>query len=328
MTRKPPRSSKVALPNPTPSDIPLTLAELGIEIEDIRGDEAWALCPNPKHDEHGASWSINIDTGAHNCFSCGFGGSFLWLVLKAKGWDSREPEDVDKAVAWVRKRGGIAVARKKLGGEQAYVKKKAEEVTEADLALFDSRIPLHALRKRDIIQEAAEAYGVLWNPACQSWILPVRDPYTGDLRGWQEKSKTLMLNFPPHMEKADTLFGYHLLDTMEGSTVYVEESPLDCLRLWTYSVEVAVSGYGVHISDTQMDLIVDHPKVKEVVMCLDNDDAGRRKEQQIWTDYRRRTKLYFANYEGIREKDHGDMSPEGIAFSIDNRISALRFRPC
>jgi DNA primase len=303
--------------NPLPADILLTLPDLDIEVDKVVRDEAWAICPNPKHPERKASWSINLDTGSHNCFACGWGGNYIYLVENCLRLDTAKAEE------WIRKRGGIGVARKKLRGEQAWTKKKAREVEESDLALFDPRIPMTALKSRDIIQEAAEAYGVLWNPKQSSWIFPVRDPYTGHLRGWQEKSKTLMLNWPESMEKADTLFGYHLL----GETAYVEESPLDCLRLWTYSVEGAVSGYGVHISDLQMELLIDHPKVKRIVMCLDNDKAGRIKEREIWTKYRGRKSLWFANYEHTRKKDHGEMSPEEIEYSLDHAISALRFRP-
>jgi hypothetical protein len=64
-----------------------------------------------------------------------------------------------------------------------------------------------------------------------------------------------------------------------------------------------------------------------VVLCLDNDAAWRKVESRIWTEYRHRTRLYFANYDGIEAKDHGEMAPEEIAFSIENPISSIRFRP-
>lgn len=305
-------------PNPLPSDILLTLPELNIEIEKIsKKGEAWAVCPNPKHPDRKASWSINLDSGEHNCFSCGWGGTFFYLVEQVTRLDDEKTE------SWIRKRGGIDVARKKLRGEKAFTPKQAEEITEADLALFSERIPKWALTDRDIIQESCEAYGTLWDDREDAWILPVRNPVTGLLWGWQFKAKRKFLNHPDALEKSLALYGYHLL----GETAYVEESPLDCNRLWTYSIEGAVSSYGVHISDEQMDLLVEHPKVKRVVMCLDNDKAGREQERKVWTEYRHRTRLYFANYDGIDAKDHGEMTPEEMEFSISKPISALRFRP-
>lgn len=312
-TRKQQRGS-----NPLPADILLTLPELGIDVEKVVRDEAYALCPNPKHGDNDPSWSINLETGEHFCFSCGWGGNYLMLVKKSKGFEEDEP-----AEQWVRKHGGIAVARKKLRGETSYTKKQADKVTEADLALFDAEIPQEVLDSRNITQEAAEAYGVLWDARHDRWILPIREPFTQRLVGWQEKGKRHFRNVPEHIEKSLTLFGYHLL----GDTAYVEESPLDPVRLRSVGVEGGVSSYGVYVSDFQMDLIIEHPKVKRVVMCLDNDEAGRKKEAEIWQEYRGRTRLYFANYEHTRKKDHGEMDAEEIAYSLDNAISAVRFRP-
>lgn len=315
-TKKQRRSS-----NPLPVDILLTLPDLNLDVEKVAGDEAWARCPNPKHPERHASWSINLTSGEHNCFACGWGGNYAMLVEHMTGLEQEAAEE------WIRKRGGIEVARKKLRGEKAYERKKAEEVTEADLVFFDQEIPGWALRERDLVQESCERYGVLWKPDVDRWIFPIRDAVTGQLLGWQEKGKDYFRNYPKDIEKSRAVFGYHLL----GDTAYVEESPADCVRLDSYQVEGAVSGYGVHISDYQMDLIIDHPKVKRVVMCLDNDRAGRRKEAEIWNGYRHRTRLYFANYEHVQgdnyKKDHGEMTPEEIAYSLDEMISALRFRP-
>lgn len=312
------RSSKALRPNPLPSDILLTLPELAIEVTKInKKGEAWALCPSPDHDERSPSWSINLDTGEHHCFSCGWSGNFFSLVEAVTGYDEEKTE------GWIRKRGGIDVARKKLRGEKAYEKKRAIEISEADLALFNPRIPKWALTERDLIQEACEEYGVLWDDKTGRWILPVRDPFTNLLWGWQEKGPGVFLNVPESLEKSLALFGYDLLE----DTAYVEESPLDCVRLRTYGVNGGVSPYGVNFSEYQMDLIVEHPKVKRVVMCLDNDRAGREKEAEVWQKYRGRTSLYFADYDGIKAKDHGEMTPEEIAFSIEHPISALRFRP-
>lgn len=305
--------------NPLPSDILMTLGDLGVDVTRVVGGEAHALCPF--HAERKPSWSINLDTGEHYCFSCGTGGNYLRLVEHVTRLEQ------DKAEEWIRKRGGIDVVRRKLRGEMAWEKKKPEEVSEADLFAFSPEVPLRELNKRDIIQEACEAYGVMWDPERKAWVLPIRDPHTNALMGWQIKGKDFVLNHPGEdddhggVEKARAVFGYRLL----GDTAYVEESPLDCLRLWTYGVEGGVSGYGVHISDVQIDLILD--RAKTTIFCLDNDRAGRKKEREIWETYRGRRGLYFANYTDIEAKDHGEMTPEEIEFSISNPISFLRYRP-
>lgn len=60
-----------------------------------RGRELWARCPHPDHDDGSPSWSIVADkhannNGAHNCFSCGFGGGPLELVRAVLEVDREE----------------------------------------------------------------------------------------------------------------------------------------------------------------------------------------------------------------------------------------------
>lgn len=305
-----------------PADVLLTLPELDIHVEKMQDGEAWAKCPghevNIGRADHSASWSINLESGAHNCFSCGFGGRFIDLVAFMQDLE----DDPEKAREWVRKRGGIAVASKKLTGEGVFEREQAIEVSEAELVMFDDPPP-RALRDRDLDLESCLAYGVRYDLKRKHWIIPIRDPYTGKLMGWQAKGKDYFANYPKHVEKSHTLFGYDLLKGQK--TAYLEESPLDAVRLHTYSIDGAVSGYGVHVSTEQMDLIVE--SVDTLYVCLDNDAAGRSKERKIWQQYRGRVRLYFANYDETDKKDHGEMTPEEIEYSLTHAISAVRFRP-
>ena len=54
----------------------------------IKGDEVSCRCLNPEHKDNNPSFSINITTGAYNCFSCGFKGSIVYL------WDGIEVDEV------------------------------------------------------------------------------------------------------------------------------------------------------------------------------------------------------------------------------------------
>lgn len=304
--------------SPIPADIQSTVEVLGIDVVRVTGDEAWALCPS--HSERRPAWSVNLETGEHSCFACGFHGSFLHLVKFMRGIE-RDPEGDEKAREWIRKRGGIEVAYRKLHGSERR-KEKAEVITEADLALFDDP-PQSALKDRDVDIESCHVYGVLWDGTTDRWILPVREPYTNLLRGWQEKGDGVFLNRPKNLEKSHTLFGFHLLKGLD--TAYLEESPLDCVRLHTYSVDGAVSGYGAAVSEIQMRLLAD--TVPNLVVCLDNDEAGLKMERRIFQEYRHAFRgLYFADYSHTDKKDHGDMSVEEIEDTLTHKVSALRYR--
>lgn len=72
------------------------LKRLGIEAK-RRGKEWFALCPNPRHDDHSPSWRMRDDEGTDkhgltNCFVCNFGGSAVQLVAALKGISFEDAE--------------------------------------------------------------------------------------------------------------------------------------------------------------------------------------------------------------------------------------------
>lgn len=83
------------------ADVLRLLARLRIEYR-ADGGELWARCP--AHDDTKPSWSINVQSGVHHCFSCGWGGGPAALVLQALGveelaWTPRD------AWEWIRAQG-------------------------------------------------------------------------------------------------------------------------------------------------------------------------------------------------------------------------------
>jgi DNA primase len=74
-------------------DVERLLRKLKIDFE-RDGVECVALCPNPTHVDGKPSWSI-VDNdatdahGLHNCFSCGFGGTPIDLVMAHFGFAER-----------------------------------------------------------------------------------------------------------------------------------------------------------------------------------------------------------------------------------------------
>lgn len=308
---------------PVPGDILGSLAELGVEIHRVIGEEATGRCAKHfertgKYDRN-PSWSCNTETGVFNCFSCGYRGPFVLLVVDVLGisWDD--------AVEWVRQRGGIERVNRILGRGQ-YVdelaaQRQVHEYTEADLALF-TLPPQEERRKRGLSKASCEKYGVLWDPSRDMWITPIRDEH-GTLLGWQEKNQRYFKNRPFTVEKSKTLFGFHLLK--QGGTAIVVESPLDCARIDSVGVEGAVSNYGADISDWQMQLLFE--RVQLVIIARDNDKAGWNASKDIKQRYRGMgRRLGFWNYSGSDAKDPGDQSGDEIRFGAESYLSPLRVR--
>jgi hypothetical protein len=291
-------------------DVLTTLEGLGLEGT-VRGDEFVSTCPmhykRVGREDSSPSWSINIDTGLFHCFSCGYRGSIYTLIADLKGVSFAEAKtltvkpDVQATIARI---------------PDAYIKPfKAEPISESRLGRFTTP-PRWARNRRKVSKEACELYGVLWDLQSEQWIIPIREPYTNNLLGWQEKAETTRVfrNFPTGVKKSRTLFGY---DVFVGGRMLVVESPLDAVRCHTEGITGAVASYGARISRAQILLMA---AADEVVFALDNpfvDDAGKKSSIELLTETKGVLKsVRFFDYSDTDAKDPGDMTVEQIVHGV------------
>jgi hypothetical protein len=256
-----------------PRDMAGALAELGVKVSREDQLEVYGWCP--LHEKYAGkpdnkpSWSINKANGSHHCFSCGYGGMFLGLVM-----DMAFEDDAFAASRWIRKFGVNLVDTEELPDyllREFSVEPEGMEMNESRLSAFYLP-PEGPLEDRSVTLESCEFYEILWDVTEFGWVFPIRD-YRGDLIGWQFKghrSRTF-LNYPEHMSKGDCVFGLDKVD--EGEEVTIIESPLDCAYLRSAGVLNAVSSMGANVTDAQMRLILE--KTDRVVLALDNDEAGK-----------------------------------------------------
>ena len=307
-------------------DIPLALTALGIDFTD-KGNEALAICPlhyeRTGKEDHNPSWWINLDTGLHTCFSCGYKGNLLQLICDVKGFYFNGVYDYRAAERWLATAAEISIEdlQAALMAMPSYINESAKplEMSEARLAVFDVP-PVEALAARNITADAASEYGVLWDSRTQSWILTLREPDSGNLLGWQEKGTVdrTFKNRPVGLQKSRTLFG---VGVQSEDVVVVVESPLDCVRLASAGISGAVAICGSSISEEQVKLLRSSNKI---VAAFDNDKAGQKASKlllELGVKYA--LNLFFFNYGSSGAKDPGDMTDEEICWGVENAISAL-----
>lgn len=238
--------------------ITTALDKLGIDYT-IRGDEAAACCP--AHDDRSPSWSINLATGMHHCFSCGFGGGFARLVQELRG------------TTWQDSRLWLKREQVRLGDTAPRFTQSAPDTawkyTEASLYSYVCP-PASELSRKGLSETACELLSILWDTVKGAWIFPIRDPRTGDLWGWQEKDGHVFRNRPRTVTKSRAVFGLRTLE--HGRRPVLVESPVDTGRLYTAGVRGGVSSYGVSVSDYQLTALL--KRDPEIVLALDNDPAG------------------------------------------------------
>lgn len=287
------------------------LIRLNMEVINVRGDEIQAACPahleRTGHIDRNPSFWINSDTGAFICFSCGFKGGVSSLISYVQDIPFESASD------WlISAEGGLS---RKL--ERAIRKPQFEEVTdisEAMLAAFSEPTP-DILRGRGLTPSAAAIYGILYDRRKDCWILPIRDPLTGKLWGWQEKGVTgrYFNNYPKGVQKSKALFGY---SAYQGGDMVVVESPLDAARLSSVGVSGGVATYGAIVSKSQINVI---RGADRVITAMDHDEAGR----DASTAFLEASEKYgfeclFFDYAHTDKKDIGGMSKDEIITGLTN----------
>ncbi len=310
-----------------PADLEGALLELGIEVTRTADDEVWAHCPGHLRyvgkEDHSASWSVNRVSGLCNCFSCPEQSTFVNLAMRIKF-----PHDVFAAARWMRGFGVDLVASADLAPfEQPNVRmEQAEIMPETRLAMFPDP-PGWALDSRKLSLEACQHYHVRWDSENEAWIIPVRYP-DGALAGWQAKwaKQRRFINHPKGISKSSCLFGYEVFPA--GEPAVLLESPLDVLRLYTAGFTGGLSSMGAAVSREQMQLILNI--TDELVVALDDDEAGRMHAEQIRNGkyvrgkqtergYSSRIYTRFFDYSAAHgEKDIGGMEDVYIRHGLHN----------
>jgi hypothetical protein len=315
-------------------DVDLVIAALELDVE-VKGREALGLCPmhleRTGKQDHSPSWWINLSSGQHTCFSCGYKGSLLQLICDVrkfyiKSWGDDSSYDYDAAKAWL---GSVAdISPEKLAETLRNLPHRTEplpkpvDMSEARLAIFVDP-PLEQLQQRNVSLAATRAYEIMWDAARSAWVLPFRNPEDRKLLGWQEKgtlTRTFM-NRPPGLPRSKTLFGLNML---KEDLVYLVESPLDCARMMTAGFPGALAICGSTINEEQIKLI---RGADRVIAAFDNpkvDLAGKKASSELSKWARKYgMNLLFFNYGDSGKKDPGDLTDAEIAWGIENAVSDI-----
>jgi DNA primase len=296
------------------SSIENLLRESGIEYK-VVGDEAVSRCLFHSPDRH-PSFSVNLDNGLYHCFSCGARGNLAHLISNIKSITYPE------AVIFVNSVIGWAKASKwREDEENKNIAPPSFRISETDLALFTD-VPEEFIAGRKLERKYADLFGVRWNPDSRSWILPIRDPYSAELWGWQEKSgdTRLFRNYPRGIKKSKTLFGMESFT--DGSTAIVVESGLDAVRVSSFGKGNGLAVWGLPPSDFQFSLIFE--RTEQVILCFDNDIPGIRETKRICRNFNGAVKkLWVFDYGMRKEKDVGEMEDEDVMLGFANAKSAL-----
>jgi hypothetical protein len=310
-------------------DTEQVLIGLGLEF-DILGNEASAICPMHERrtgkSDHNPSWFINLASGQHICFSCGYKGNLVQLVCDVnefyvKSWGDLVEYDYAAGKVWLSTTAQIPIEKlvEAIKNLPTYLSPAPRplEMSEARLAVFVDP-PEEALASRGITAEAAKAYSLLWDAEKKMWIFPLREAQHATLLGWQEKGtvERTFKNRPAGLQKSKTMFG---IENQNADLAIVVESPLDCVRVLSAGQSGAVAICGATVSEEQVKLLRYSDRI---VIALDNPavDAAGKKGCDEFRKFGRKygLNLFYFNYGDSLKKDVGDLTDEEIRWGIDH----------
>jgi 5S rRNA maturation endonuclease (ribonuclease M5) len=294
------------------------LSRLNIEIYGSRGDEINAICVAHKdrtgHIDHNPSFWINSDSGAFICFSCQWKGNIYTLISYVEGIDT------ENASTWISKDSNFLERFQRLNTNKEPLKIEEPKIVSESMLKAYIEVPIKALASRGLTIEAANKHGIVWNRLEDNWVIPLREPLTSKLLGWQEKGymRRYFKNMA-NIKKSEALFGYELY---KGGNMIVVESPLDVVRLSSLGICGGVAVMGATVSNTQFKLISGADKI---IFALDNDPAGHKSTSELIDRCREfGVEAWFFNYSNTDMKDIGGMSRFEIEWGINNAQHIVR----
>ena len=240
------------------------LLNLGIDVP-VGVDEVSILCPF--HDDNSESCSINLDKGVWICFAgCGQ-GSLKSFIQEYKDWDFKQVNQ-------------YLVSYKDTHSKRLFIEPPIVE--EGPLPEVNVPFKLGMVPKwifdRGFDKQSMKKWLCGISPA-NGLIIPVKDINFRTV-GWitrQEKQIPKYL-YSKGLKKSHILFGQPYIRDCEY--VCVTEGPLDAMWLNQLGFS-AVALLGMSMSAKQKDLILTLP-TKEIILCLDNDEAGQRGKKRAF----------------------------------------------
>lgn len=259
------------------------LEEVGVERVSIKGAEVNCRCPF--HDDGSPSFFVNPSKGKAHCFGCGvkFGsiGGFLEVLSKKTGKTinhnyQHTPESLFSFIDYKREEEG------QLPSLNPSIIRTYKQ--DPDYFIQNWGVSKEVVEKRQLVldpQTGAECFPI-FNLQEELLGFVERWPPTGDKRS--------IYKYPRSFKKSKLLIG----NMPHMKEVWVTEGMRDLCRVETLLGVDAVALGGSEPSDYQIELL---KRFDKVVLCLDNDEAGKKGRDKLIEVIRPKV-LYIATYEG------------------------------
>ena len=252
------------------------------------GDHIQITCPYHSNGmERKPSAGIRKSDGVFHCFACGEIHTLPEVISHCFGHD----EDLIGTWGWQwllknfaivqveeRKDVEIDFRRSNMADKNSIKADKINNnrVTEEELDKYRYTHPY--ILKRGVSEKIVELFDIGWDAKTDCITFPNLDKYGNCLFVAKRSVKQKFFQYPKDVQKE--LYGIYQLYQLHPfpSEVYVCESMIDCLYLWTFDIPAcAMNGLGNEIQFKQLREL----PCRVLILATDSDKAGLRARERI-----------------------------------------------
>lgn len=252
------------------------------------GDHIQITCPYHSNGmERKPSAGIRKSDGVFHCFACGEIHTLPEVISHCFGHD----EDLIGTWGWQwllknfatvqveeRKDVEIDFRRSNMADKNSIKADKINNnwVTEEELDKYRYTHPY--ILKRGVSEKIVELFDIGWDAKTDCITFPNLDKYGNCLFVAKRSVKQKFFQYPKDVQKE--LYGIYQLYQLHPfpSEVYVCESMIDCLYLWTFNKPAcALNGLGNEIQFKQLREL----PCRVLILATDSDEAGLRARERI-----------------------------------------------
>ena len=251
------------------------------------GDHIQITCPYHSNGmERKPSAGLRKSDGILHCFACGEVHTLPEVISHCFGHD----EDLMGTWGWTWLLKNFAIVQveerkdveldfsrdKKASNNNGVVIRSNNYISNEELEKYRYIHPY--ILKRGVSEKIVELFDVGWDAKTNCITFPNLDKYGNCLFVAKRSVKQKFFQYPKDVQKE--LYGIYQLYQLNPfpSKVYVCESMIDCLYLWTFDIPAcAMNGLG---NDIQFRQLRDLP-CRQLVLATDADEAGLRARERI-----------------------------------------------
>ena len=321
-------------------------------------------CLCPFHDDKHPSLHIDINKDIYKCFSCGAGGGILKFVMEYENIDINNAKNKINSILGINlykyNDNNIDFKQKEILDNyislaNAFLNnKKNNESKNIGLEYLQNRkINIGTINKfeigyvdEDMLKILNINYPNINNDLYKQYgllsenneikhknriIIPIFK--NNIINGFTARSlvgeEYKYLN-SQDLDKSELLFGLNKIDK-NCEILYFTEGIFDCLTLNQIGCN-SVCSLGVNVTDNQIELLNSLPKLKQVIISFDNDNAGYQNSLELFRRLRKSYKylsIGFIDYYGIENKDINEIycnNEDSLKHMVSNSIDLNLFK--